>query len=201
MFSRELFGYFRNLELLFWNCSSKFPNGWKSIIWKAALAPQYLRTRMLSSSIIFSCEFFCYFQQVWCWFPLKWVISICVFTKLMNNSFQFKYRELQLLVLLIILEMCSSASSECAACVFFFLRKLWVWEKVRSKFVNLWEMKNLPWDCEKGTENVWHMVKPWELRGLGGGCLSRFGSTINNINKIDLGEQYNFSVVLSKNFH
>ena len=149
MFSRELFGYFRNLELLFWNCSSKFPNGWKSIIWKAALAPQYLRTRMLSSSIIFSCEFFCYFQQVWCWFPLKWVISICVFTKLMNNSFQFKYRELQLLVLLIILEMCSSASSECAACVFFFFKKtvslgkspLKICKPVRNEepTVRLWE--------------------------------------------------------------
>ena len=53
----------------------------------------------------------------------------------MNNSFQLKYRVL-VFFLLIILEMCSSVSLECAVCVclffyffFFFLRKLWVWEK------------------------------------------------------------------------
>ena len=47
----------------------------------------------------------------------------CVFTNLMNNSFQFKYRELRLLVLflLITLEMRSSASLECAACVCLFV--------------------------------------------------------------------------------
>ena len=37
--------------------------GQKSIVWKTALVPQYLLTRMLF--IIFSCDFFCYFQQVW----------------------------------------------------------------------------------------------------------------------------------------
>ena len=36
---------------------------WKtSIVWKTALVPQYLLTRMWS--IIFSCEFFRYFEQV-----------------------------------------------------------------------------------------------------------------------------------------
>ena len=55
------------------------------------------------------------------------VISIkmgyqCVLTNLMNNSFQFKYRELRLLVLflLIIQGMHSSASLECAGCVCLF---------------------------------------------------------------------------------
>ena len=47
----------------------------KSIVWKIVLVPQYLLTRMLS--IIFSCEFFHYFQQVRWWFPLKWVINMC----------------------------------------------------------------------------------------------------------------------------
>ena len=47
-----------------------------------------------------------------------------------------------------------------------FLRKLWVWKKIHLKFVKPWEMKNLPWDREKGSETVWHTVKPWELRGL-----------------------------------
>ena len=46
-----------------------------------------------------------------------------------------------------------------------FLRKLWVWGKI-LKFVKPWEMKNLPSDREKNSENVWHTVKPWELRGL-----------------------------------
>ena len=34
--------------------------GQKSTVWKTALAPQYLLTRMLST--IFSCEYFRYFQ-------------------------------------------------------------------------------------------------------------------------------------------
>ena len=48
----------------------------------------------------------------------------------MNNSAQFKDRELRLLALflLIILEMRSSAALECAAFACF-LRKLCVWEK------------------------------------------------------------------------
>ena len=28
------------------------------------------------------------------------------------------------------------------------------------------EMNNLPRDREKGSETVWHKVRPWELRGL-----------------------------------
>ena len=47
-----------------------------------------------------------------------------------------------------------------------FLWKLWVWEKIHLKFINPWEMKNLPWDYEKGSETIWQTVKPWELRGL-----------------------------------
>ena len=61
--------------------------------------------------------------------------------------------------------MHSLLTLECAACVCFF-RKLWVWEKIHSKFVKLWEVKKLLWDCEKGSETAWHKVKPWELRGL-----------------------------------
>ena len=49
----------------------------------------------------------------------------------------------------------------------FLFRKLWVWEKICSKFVKPWELKNLPWDCEKGSRTVSHTVKPWELRGQG----------------------------------
>ena len=73
----------------------------------------------------------------------------------MNNSFQLKDRELQLLVLflLIILEMRSSAALECAACVFF-SENCELGEKIRSKFVSPWEMTNLPWGREKGGETV-----------------------------------------------
>ena len=129
------------------------------------------------------------------------VISIkmgyqCVLTNLMNNSFQFKYRELRLLVLflLIILEMHSSESLECAACVclvgWFFFRKLWVWEKIRSKFVNPWELKNLLWDREKVSENVWHTAKPWELRGL---CLYWILRKIYFFGKCDFACQISIS--------
>ena len=53
---------------------------------------------------------------------IKMGYQICVFTNLMNNSFQLKDRELWLLVLflLIILEMRSSAALECAACICLF---------------------------------------------------------------------------------
>ena len=37
-------------------------HGQKSIVWKTALLPQYLLTRMWS--FIFSSDFFCYFQQI-----------------------------------------------------------------------------------------------------------------------------------------
>ena len=51
-------------------------------------------------------------------------------------------------------------------CLVCFLRKLSVREKTHLKFEKPWEMKNLPWDREKGSEIVWDTVKPWELRGL-----------------------------------
>ena len=79
----------------------------------------------------------------------------------MSNSAQLKDRELRL----IILELFSSAALECAVFVCF-LRKLCVRENIGSKFVKPWEMKRSPWDLEKGSETVWHTVKPWELRGL-----------------------------------
>ena len=75
----------------------------------------------------------------------------------MNKSFQLKDRELRLLVLvlLIILEMRSSAALECAACVFFFFSENCEFgKKNHSKFVNPWEMKNLPWDRGKGSETM-----------------------------------------------
>ena len=130
--------------------------GQKSIVWKTALVPLYLLTRIWS--IIFSCKFFRYFQQAF------------------NSSAQLKDRELWMLVLflLIILEMHSLVALECAACVCFF-RKLWVWEKIHLKFVKPWKMKNLLWDHENGSETVWHMVKPWELRGL---YLAKFDDVI-----------------------
>ena len=55
---------------------------------------------------------------------------MCVFTNIMNNSAQLKYRELRMLVLflLIMLEMRSLLTLECAACVCCF-RKLLVLEK------------------------------------------------------------------------
>ena len=81
----------------------------------------------------------------------------CVFCfNLMNNSFLLKYRELRLLALflLIILEMRSSAALGCAACVclfvcFFFFRNLWVWEKIHSKIVNLWNEEPTVRPCER----------------------------------------------------
>ena len=47
-----------------------------------------------------------------------------------------------------------------------FPRELWVWEKIHLTFAKKWEIKNLPWDHEKGSETVWHTMKLWELRGL-----------------------------------
>ena len=45
-----------------------------------------------------------------------------------------------------------------------FPRELWVWEKIHLTFAKKWEIKNLPWDHEKGSETVWHTMKPGELR-------------------------------------
>ena len=77
----------------------------------------------------------------------------CVFTNLMNNSFQFKYRELRLLVLflLIVLEMRSSASLECAACFFV----LFFFQKTVSMGKNLLKI------C-KPVINEEPSVRPWE---------------------------------------
>ena len=79
-------------------------------------------------------------------------LSICVFTNLMNNS-KIENCGCLLVFLLIILEMCLSVELECAACVCFF-KKPWVWERICSKFLKPWEMKNLLWDREKGNESV-----------------------------------------------
>ena len=93
--------------------------GKKAIVWKTALIPQYFLSRMWS--IIFSCMSDCIFH--WNGTPM------CVFTNIMNNSAQFKDRELRILVLFlsIIPEMRSLLTLECAACVCVF-RKLWVLE-------------------------------------------------------------------------
>ena len=41
-------------------------------------------------------------------------------------------------------------SRMCCLCLFFL--ENWVLEKIHSKFVKPWEMKNLLWDCEKGVK-------------------------------------------------
>ena len=40
------------------------------------------------------------------------------------------------------------------SCLCLFFRKLWVWKKIRSKFVKPWEIKQLPWGREKYSETV-----------------------------------------------
>ena len=76
-----------------------------------------------------------------------WDLEGLVSSLTQQNSSHLKDRELRVLVLflLIILEMRFSEALGCAAwgC---FLRKLRVWEKIRSKFVKLWEMKKLTWE-------------------------------------------------------
>ena len=54
------------------------------------------------------------------------------------------------------------------ATIFFLTRDCAAWFVFLEnfEFEKSWEMKNLPWDREKASENVWHTVKPWELRGL-----------------------------------
>ena len=56
-------------------------------------------------------------------------------------------------------------TGDCVA-LFVFLGNGWVWEKIPLEFVKLWEMKNQPWDCEKGNDAVGHTLKLWELKGL-----------------------------------
>ena len=50
--------------------------------------------------------------------------------------------------------------------VFVFSEKWVFWDKIHSNSVKPWEMKNLPWDRDKGSETMSHTVKLWELRGL-----------------------------------
>ena len=89
-------------------------HGQKSIVWKTALLPQYLLTRMWS--FIFSCDFFLLFSANLMVIDGK---PISVFTNIMNNSAKLKDRELRMIVLivLVILEIHSLLALECATCV------------------------------------------------------------------------------------
>ena len=61
IFSGELFGYFHNLQLLFWNFSRRISMDTNLLyIWKTVLIPQYLLTRIFT--IIFSNGFFHFFS-------------------------------------------------------------------------------------------------------------------------------------------
>ena len=161
----ELFRYCHNFQLLFSNFSRKKDTEKNLQYGKLPLILQYLLTRilLLTRMLLYSAaDLFPFFNKsngVFYWNGL----SICVFTEPMNNSTQLKDREMKLLVLLllIILEMRSSAALKCATCVCF-LSKLWVLKKIYSKFVEPWEMKKLPWD----RETIWHKVKLWELREI-----------------------------------
>ena len=145
MLSRELFGYCRNLQLLF--CSISRPHQVsvdKNLLYRKL--PYYLNIYLLESDLLYlAVKLFTILSKSNC--VLHWNgTPICVFTN-MNNSVQLKDRELRIFVLflLIILKLCSLLTLKCAACVYFF-RKLWVWEKIRSKFIKPWEMKSLPRD-------------------------------------------------------
>ena len=76
-------------------------------------------------------------------------LSICVFSNTMNNSVQLKDWKLWLFVLLvlIILELRSSAALECAACICF-LRKL--------------SLKKNPLKICKTVRNEKATMRPWE---------------------------------------
>ena len=75
----------------------------------------------------------------------------------MNNSAQLQERELQLLVLflLIILE-CIFQQHWNVLPVFIFKENCEFGEKIHSKFVKPWEMKNLPWPWERHWNCVTH---------------------------------------------
>ena len=151
---------------MFWNFSRKF-FGYKNLLY--GKLSQRLNIFLLESCLLYSvAKSFTLFRKSDGGFHWNG-LTIYVLTNKIKNSAQLKDRELRLLVLLllIILEMSSSAVLECAACIFFFFRKVWVfWEKIHSNFVKSWEMKNLPWDSDKGSETVWYAVKPGELGGL-----------------------------------
>ena len=144
MFSLELFGYCHNLQLLFWNFSRKISVD-KNLLY--GKLPKYFSIYLLEYGLLYLVvnlfAMFSKFDGVFHWNGT----SICVFTNIMNSSAQIKDKELWILVLflLIILAKRSLLTLEYAPCVCFF-RKLWVWEKIRSKFLKAWEMKNLPWD-------------------------------------------------------
>ena len=133
MLSLELFGYCPNLRLLFWNFSRKISVN-KNLLYRKL--PKYFNIYLLEWGLLYlAVKFLAIFSNsddVFHWNGT----SICVFTNTMNNSAQFKDSELRMpvLFLLIILETCSLLSLECAPCVCFF-RKLWIWEKIRSKFL------------------------------------------------------------------
>ena len=116
-------------------------NIFPGVVWKL---PKYFNIYLLGLGLLYlAVKFLAIFSKsddVFHWNGT----SICVFTNIMNNSAQLKDNELRMLVLflLIILEMCSLLTLECAPCVCFF-GKLWICEKIRSKFLKAWEMKNL----------------------------------------------------------
>ena len=119
-------------------------HGQKSTVWKTALE---LNIYLLECCLLYPAViFFAIFRKSDSDFHCNG-LSRCVFTNILDNSAQLKEKELRLLVVLVLLiirEMRSSAVLECATCVCFF-RKLWLWEKIHSKFVKPWEMKNLNW--------------------------------------------------------
>ena len=134
----------------------------RSTVWKTAKILQYLLESSLLYLAVHILAIFNKSDDGVHWSGLL----VCVFTNIMNNRAQLKEGELQLpaLFLLIIQEMRPSATFECAACAC--SHKNCVFGKIHSKFVKPWKMKKLTWDCEKGSETVWHILKTWELRGL-----------------------------------
>ena len=123
MFSLDLFGYCPNLRFLFWNFSRKISVN-KNLLY--GKLPKYFNIYLLEWGLLcLAVKCFAIFSKsdyVFYWNGRL----ICVFTNIMNNSAQLKDSELRRLVLLfflVILEMCSLLTLECAPCVWFF-RKL-----------------------------------------------------------------------------
>ena len=138
MFFGELFGCCHNLQLLFWDLAEKYP--WTKI---------YRMENCLSASI-FTYQNVVYYIQLWICFAVfskscgsfQWSgLSISIVTNIMNNSVQFRDRELQLLVLfmLIILE-CVFQQYWNVLPVFVFWESCKFGKKIHSKFVKPWEM-------------------------------------------------------------
>ena len=103
-------------------------HGQKSTVWKSAIIPQYLNTRMLS--IIFSCGFFLLFSTslvvVSIEMGYQYVSSLTQWTIVPNSKIE--NCDCLFMFLLIKLEMRSSSTFECTGFVCFF-RKLCVWKK------------------------------------------------------------------------